>query len=97
MFLCLSVYWLDGGHYDLKCQDVFWQPDLKAVDTKVKVYKEYKQNESGCHILVTAEIRTDDTNRLVATYDSSRTYPWHLAVHTVNGQFVSFKEYKTAC
>lgn len=93
-FVCLSAYKPNG---ELVEQRNYWtQFGLVAAQSKVDLFAK-TMNKDGA-VIITAEVRNDDDNRLIGTYESNRPVKerWHLPEYDINGSFVRWHGYAVA-
>ena len=97
MFITLTTYAISPKTHVSNMVDerTYWVSSLDEAEHKMKNYMRYMRTKFDLIVLFAARVRDDDTNRLVATYESDRKMPWHLSVHDALGNFVKWVEYYT--
>ena len=95
-FVCLAAYNPTTG--EIVEEHIHWtQSGLKAAQDYMELFTASMLDKHGT-VNVAVEVRDDDSNRVVATYESNRPVAelWRLPVHDCNGNFIQYKSYPVA-
>jgi predicted Zn-dependent protease len=95
-FVCLAAHNPTTG--EIVEQHTYWtQSGLKAAQDYMELFTASMLNKHGA-VNVTVEVRNDDDNRIIATYESNRPTAelWHLPVRDSNGNFIQYKCFQVA-